>query len=163
MSARWLAPAALVWLAGCAVTIPIQPTPPQIERPIAPVEMAGRAFAAACKDWDEWDKPAPPVRIYGNAYYVGTCGITAILITDRAGHILIDGATEAGAEVIARNIQRLGFKLTDVKYLLQSGNAADMVEMLVAVQQIFDVGKLEPEPLDIAGDELRPGLGGPVD
>ena len=30
--------------------------------------------------WDEWDKPAPPVRIHGNSYLVGTCGISAILV-----------------------------------------------------------------------------------
>ena len=137
MSARSLALAGLALLIGsCAVTIPIQPTPPQIERPIAPVETAGRAFASACKDWDEWDKPAPPVRVHGNTYYVGTCGISAILVTDKSGHILIDGSTEAGAEVIARNIQSLGFRLADVKYLLHSHEHLDHVGGIARLQQL---------------------------
>ncbi|HET7709809.1 MAG TPA: subclass B3 metallo-beta-lactamase [Sphingomicrobium sp.] len=137
MSASHVAPlTALLLLSGCAVSIPIQPTPPQIERPIAPVETAGRAFAAACKDWDDWDKPAPPVRVHGNTYYVGTCGISAILVTDKSGHILIDGATEAGAEVIAGNIQRLGFNLSDVKYLLHSHEHLDHVGGIARLQHL---------------------------
>ncbi|MFP5329724.1 MAG: subclass B3 metallo-beta-lactamase, partial [Alphaproteobacteria bacterium] len=79
------------------VTIPLQPPPRQVERAVAPIETAGPAFAAACAGSDDWNRPAPPVRIHANTYLVGTCGITAILITGNAGHILIDGGTERGA------------------------------------------------------------------
>src|SRR3990170_5693986 len=109
------------------ITTPLQKTPRQVERPVAPIETAGPAFAAACKDWDEWDKPAPPVRIHGNTYLVGTCGISAILVTGSDGHILIDSGTEAGADLVADNIRRLGFKLGDVKYLLHSHEHLDHV------------------------------------
>jgi metallo-beta-lactamase class B len=137
MSARLLPGlAAAATLAACAFSIPIQRTPPQIERRIAPVETAGPAFAAACKDWDEWDKPAPPVGIFGNTYLVGTCGISAILITDPAGDILIDGGTEADADLIAANIQRLGFRLTDVRYLLHSHEHFDHVGGLAKLQRL---------------------------
>ena len=53
--------------------------PRQIVQPRAPIESAGPEWARACKGSDDWDKPAPPVRIHGNTYYVGTCGISAIL------------------------------------------------------------------------------------
>ena len=43
-----------------------------------------------CDDWDDWNKPSPPFRIFGNSYYVGTCGISAILVTSDEDHILID-------------------------------------------------------------------------
>ena len=79
-----------------------------------------KTWVETCKDWDDWDKPAPPFSLYGNSYYVGTCGITAVLITGSDGHILIDGATEAGADVIADNIKTLGFNISDVKLLLHS-------------------------------------------
>jgi metallo-beta-lactamase class B len=137
MSARLLPGLiATVALAGCAFSVPIQPTPPQIERRIAPVETAGPAFAAACKEWDEWDKPALPVGIFGNTYLVGTCGISAILITDPAGDILIDGGTEADADLIAANIQRLGFRLSDVRYLLHSHEHFDHVGGLSKLQRM---------------------------
>ena len=55
----------------------------------------GDAWLNACSDWDDWDKPGPPYRIHGNSWYVGTCGIAAILVTGEAD-ILIDGGTARG-------------------------------------------------------------------
>ena len=59
---------ASLFLAGAAqilpIVVPLQKTPPQVPRDIAPIESAGPQFAATCKDWDDWDKPAPPVRVF---------------------------------------------------------------------------------------------------
>ena len=118
------------------IVIPIGPPPRLVERPVAPIESAGPAFAEACDDSDEWDKPAPPVRIHGNTYLVGTCGISSVLITGSEGHVLIDGGTEAGAELIAANIRKLGFKLRDVKYLLHSHEHFDHVGGIARLQQL---------------------------
>jgi len=93
-------------------------------------------WVARCTDWDDWDKAGPPYRIYGNSYYVGTCGISAILVTGDKGHILIDGATEAGADVITNNIRSLGFALSDIKLLLQSHEHFDHVAGLAKLQQL---------------------------
>ncbi len=86
-----------------------------------------RPFIAVCNPWDEWDKPAPPFRIHGNTYYVGTCGIAAILIVSENGHVLIDTGTRKGAEFVAANIQSLGFELTDIKSILYSHEHFDHV------------------------------------
>jgi glyoxylase-like metal-dependent hydrolase (beta-lactamase superfamily II) len=51
----------------------------------------GVAWIEQCDAGDAWDKPGPPFRIYGSSYYVGTCGITAVLIAGHEGHVLIDG------------------------------------------------------------------------
>ena len=88
-------------LAAQQIVIPLGSAPRQVERPKAPIETAGPAWARACGDSTDWDKPAPPVRIHANSYLVGTCGISAILVTGSDGHVLIDGGTEKGAEVIA--------------------------------------------------------------
>src|SRR5690606_10339543 len=69
---------------------------------------------------DGWDDPAPPRRIFGNTWYVGSCGLTALLVTSSEGHVLIDGATEAAAPHIEANIRALGFNPRDVKYILNS-------------------------------------------
>ncbi len=81
----------------------------------------------------EWNRPMEPFRIAGNVYYVGTAGLSAFLITDPAGHILIDGAMEESAAQIASNIRLLGFRPGDVKILLvnhahwdHSGGLADL-------------------------------------
>lgn len=68
----------------------------------------------------EWDTPQEPFQLYGNSYYVGTGGISAVLITSPQGHILIDASTAEGSKVIAENIHTLGFKLEDVKFILNS-------------------------------------------
>ena len=122
--------------AAAQISIPLGKTPRQIERPKAPIEESGPLWGSVCKDWDDWDKPAPPVRIHGNTYLVGTCGISAILITGEDGHVLIDGGTEKGAELIADNIRSLGFQLTDVKYLLHSHEHIDHVGGIARLQQL---------------------------
>jgi metallo-beta-lactamase class B len=118
------------------VVIPIGKTPPKVDRPVAPIASAGPYFAARCKENDDWDKPAPPVRIHGNTYLVGTCGISAILITGSDGHILIDGGTEVGGELIAQNIRALKFKPSDIKMLLHSHEHVDHVGGIARLQQI---------------------------
>ena len=118
------------------VVIPLGKPPPQVEHPVAPLAEAGPVFAGTCKDWDEWDKPAPPVRIHANTYLVGTCGISSILIAGERGHVLIDGGTEAGADLIAANIRKLGFHLTDVKYILQSHEHEDHIGGVARLQRL---------------------------
>jgi metallo-beta-lactamase class B len=114
-------------LAAQQVTIPLGRTPRQIERPKAPIEQSGPLWAATCKDWDDWDKPAPPVRVHANTYLVGTCGIASILVTGDEGHVLLDSGTEAGADVVAANIRALGFRLEDVRFILHSHEHHDHV------------------------------------
>lgn len=64
--------------------------------------------------------PQTAFRIFGNTYYVGTHGLSSILVTSRAGHVLIDGGLPESAERIVDNIQSLGFRIEDVKIILNS-------------------------------------------
>ena len=121
----------------------------------------GAAWAAACEDFDEWDKPGPPFRIHGNSWYVGTCGIAAVLVTGGQGHVLIDGGTEKGASIIAQNIRRLGFRLRDVKLLLHSHEHFDHVGGLSSLQRLTGarlVASQEAAPVLSTG---RDGAGDP--
>jgi metallo-beta-lactamase class B len=67
-----------------------------------------------------WNRPLKPFRIAGNIHYVGVEGVSAFLITSPAGHILLDGGFPESAPLIEKNIAGLGFKLSDVKFLLNS-------------------------------------------
>jgi metallo-beta-lactamase class B len=131
------------------------------EAPRAPIAIAGPKWAAACKADDGWDTPAPPVRIHGNAYLVGTCGISAILITDRAGHVLIDGGTEKGAEVIAANIRALGFRVEDVRLLLHSHEHFDHVGGTARLQQLSKATLVASPPAAQVFETGAPGPGDP--
>ncbi|NUT00431.1 MAG: subclass B3 metallo-beta-lactamase [Sphingomonas sp.] len=118
------------------IRVPLGKTPPRIEQPRAPIQLAGPQFAAVCKENDDWDKAAPPVRIHANVYLVGTCGIASILITGNEGHILIDSGTEAGADLVLRNIRELGFRPGDVRILLHSHEHIDHVGGIGRLQQL---------------------------
>lgn len=94
------------------------------------------AWAAQCSDDSDWDEPGPPFKVFGNTYYVGTCGIGAILITGDHGNILIDSGTDKGAEIVAANIRALGFDPADVEVLLTSHEHFDHVGGIAQLQQL---------------------------
>ena len=73
-----------------------------------------------CKDCAAWNTAQAPFRIYGNTYYVGVHGLSSILITSDRGHILIDGDLPESAPRIAASIRQLGFRVEDVKLILNS-------------------------------------------
>lgn len=75
---------------------------------------------SSCADCPEWNKPQQPFRIYGNTYYVGPRGLSSILITSRAGHVLIDSALPESVPQIVANIRSLGFRIEDVKLIVNS-------------------------------------------
>jgi len=77
-------------------------------------------FAQADETSRSWNKSVAPFRIAGNLYYVGAIEITSYLITTPQGHFLLDGGFVETAPQVERNIAELGFKLTDVKFLLNS-------------------------------------------
>jgi metallo-beta-lactamase class B len=122
------AAAGLAVLAGCT---PVS----RVAMPSNPAQFTGAALAQACQGRDGWSDPAPPARVFGNVYYVGTCGITALLVASREGHVLIDGATPEAAAGIADNIRRLGFDPRDVRVLLNSHEHVDHAGGLAALKQ----------------------------
>ena len=105
---------------------------------------------------DGWDDRAPPRRIFGNTWYVGTCGITALLLTSPQGHVLIDGATAPAGPGIAANIEALGFKLGDVKFIVNSHEHFDHAGGIAHLQQVTGASVLAREPALAA---LRSGKG----
>ena len=90
----------------------------------------------SCSQCAEWNKPQTPFRIYGNTYYVGPHGLSSVLITSDQGHVLIDGAIPESAAVIAANIRALGFKVEDVKLILNSHVHSDHAGGLGALQRM---------------------------
>ncbi len=88
-----------------------------------------------CAGKDGWSDPAPPVRIYGNTYDIGTCGITVLLLTGPEGHVVIDAATAEAVPSILANTARLGLKPRDVKLLLMSHSHGDHAGGLAALQR----------------------------
>jgi metallo-beta-lactamase class B len=65
-------------------------------------------------------KPVSPFRLLGNVHYVGASEISAFLLTTPAGHVLLDTGPVEMLPVLERNIQALGFRLADLKVILNS-------------------------------------------
>jgi metallo-beta-lactamase class B len=119
---------------------------------VAPVVAAGKNSGGL--DTTGWNKPHKPFQIFGNTYYVGTDQLSSILITSEFGHVLIDGGLPESAAQIKANIEALGFKLTDVKAILNSHTHADHAGGIAELQKISgaDVYALRP-----ANDVLTTG------
>lgn len=88
-----------------------------------------------CSSCDGWNAPRAPFKVYGNTYFVGPAGVSALLITTDQGHILVDTGLPQSAEVIDANIRALGFKTTDVKFILTSHAHFDHVGGARALQR----------------------------
>ena len=82
-----------------------------------------------------WNKPVAPFRIIGNLYYVGATEVSSFLITPPQGYFLIDGGFVETAPQIERNIATLGFKVSDIKFLLISHAHYDHVGGLAELKQ----------------------------
>ncbi|MDB5933235.1 MAG: hypothetical protein JWQ01_579 [Massilia sp.] len=109
----------------------------------------------------DWNAPQEPFQIYGNTWYVGTHGISAVLITSSAGHILLDaGSPQAPAQVV-QHIRQLGFRVEDVRYILNSHAHIDHAGGIASLQTLSGATVLA----GAAGEQVlrtgRPSKGDP--
>ena len=101
---------------------------------------AARSDDPLTQAWDcelcaDWNQPVAPFRIYGNAYYVGVHGLASVLIATSRGLILIDGDLPQSAPPIEANVRSLGFKLRDVRFILNSHGHSDHAGGIAALQR----------------------------
>ena len=113
----------LIFIAAIVVSSPLVAQAPQPGAPpaaAAPAQQGGtpadRAAAAAAA----MKAPFVPFHIIGNIYYVGSTGIACYVITTPAGDVLLDTGYADMAPQIEQNIKTLGFKLSDIKILINS-------------------------------------------
>jgi metallo-beta-lactamase class B len=89
-----------------------------------------------CGPCAAWNEAQAPFRLHGDSWYVGTKGLSAVLIATSEGLVLIDGGLPQSAPRIAANIESLGFRLRDVRYLLNSHPHWDHAGGLAALQRM---------------------------
>ena len=77
-----------------------------------------------------------PFKVVGNIYSVGLSNNTSWLITTPQGHFLLDPTIAEGPPEIRKNIEQLGFKVTDIKIILQSHAHSDHVAGVPAMKQM---------------------------
>jgi metallo-beta-lactamase class B len=111
-----------------------------------------------------WRQPFDALRIVGNVYYVGTRGLSSFLIVTPAGGIVIDSGEAESVPFIRASIERLGFRLSDVKILLTGhahfdhvGGHADLKRMTGAQVMVMDADR---EALESGTDRSALGASG---
>jgi metallo-beta-lactamase class B len=102
---------------------------------LAALALLSAAPAFAADDPAAWREPAEPFRIIGNIFYVGSKGLAAYLLPTPDGAILIDGTVEDNVPMIERNIDKLGYRMRDVKILLNSHAHFDHAEGLAHLKR----------------------------
>jgi len=95
-----------------------------------------RASTLPCASCAVWNTPQTPFKVFGNTYYVGPHGLSSILIASDAGLILIDGALPESAPLIAANIRTIGFRIEDVKLILNSHAHFDHAGGIAELQRL---------------------------
>ena len=76
---------------------------------------------------NEWTRPMEPFKILGNLYYVGSQNIGSYLFTTPQGDILLDTGMPSMHQAVKGNIEKLGFKLSDIKIMISSHAHIDHV------------------------------------
>ena len=106
--------------------------------------------------------PVKPYRVIGNIYYVGASDVSSFLITTPNGHILLDSGFIETVPQIKQNLAQLGFRLEDIKILLNShahyDHAGGFAELkrLTGAQLMTSEGDI---PLLAAGGKGDPNFG----
>src|SRR5439155_23237103 len=118
---------------------------------VALLPLMGAAQAQTPKDMlaallVKWNKPTEPFKIIDNVYYVGTDGLASYLITSPQGHILVDTVMPEATSQIKASIEKLGFKVTDIKYLVNTHAHIDHTGGLAEMKQASGAQMIAGEP-----------------
>jgi metallo-beta-lactamase class B len=83
-----------------------------------------------------FSEPFPAHKVIGNVYYVGSKDLASYLITTPDGHVLINSGFEETVPLIRKSVESLGFRMGDVKILLNSHAHSDHVAGLATLKDL---------------------------
>lgn len=67
-----------------------------------------------------WRQPVPPFQIADHTWYIGTEGLSALLIKTDAGAILIDTGFSTATQMLLAHMKKLGVAPSTLKWILHS-------------------------------------------
>jgi metallo-beta-lactamase class B len=113
-------------LVACLLTVLLSPA-----RAAEPVLPQSNAYLTD----DGWRQLVAPFQIADRTWYVGTQGLTALLIRTPEGAVLIDGGLPQAADMLLMRMRELGIAPHDLKLILHSHAHGDHVGPLAAVKR----------------------------
>lgn len=84
---------------------------------------------------DSWRQPIAPVQLADHTWYVGTAGLSALLVKTDAGAVLIDGGMPQAADMLLANLKTLGVSPDELRYLTHSHAHGDHAGPLSALKR----------------------------
>jgi len=84
---------------------------------------------------ESWRQPVTPFRIADHTWYVGTAGLSAVLVKTDAGAVLIDGGMPQAADMLLARLKALDVAPGALRYLLHSHAHADHAGPLAALKR----------------------------
>jgi metallo-beta-lactamase class B len=78
------------------------------------------SVSARANEKPDWLAPLTPFQIADNLYYVGSRDLAAYLVTTPRGNILINANLASSPPLIRTSVEKLGFRWSDTKILLNS-------------------------------------------
>ena len=108
----------------------------------------------------------PAHKIIGNLYYVGTGTLNSYLITTPEGHILINTNFEETVPLLRAAVEKLGFKMTDIKIILGSHAHGDHMQADAIVKELTGgatVMAMEQDVPALKGMKAPSGKPHPID
>lgn len=120
-------------MAACLGCSAAQAQAPQPQAPYAPFTAKqaelGKAMAETSSEIRKQIKnstgPNEPFKILGNLYFVGDGNGEVFLLTSPQGHIMLGAGSMDSTETVEKNIEKMGFKLSDIKVILVNHNHGD--------------------------------------
>jgi metallo-beta-lactamase class B len=116
---------------GCAVLACLAiaaATPAPAAEPVLPP-------SSAYQTPDSWRQPIAPFRMADNTWYVGTEGISAVLVTTPQGALLMDGGLPQAAGMLLARLNELGVAPGELKWILHSHAHGDHAGPIAAIQR----------------------------
>ena len=104
----------------CADAIAAEPLLPQLQ---------------AYETRDSWRQPVPAFALADNSWYIGTAGLSAVLVRTAEGAVLIDGGLPQAAPLLLRRMRELGVQPDDLKLILHSHAHIDHAGPLAEVKR----------------------------
>ena len=84
---------------------------------------------------EAWREPVAPFRIADNTWYIGTRGLTALLVKTDEGAVLLDGGVASAADMLLEHMASVGVEPRDLTYILHSHAHGDHAGPLAAVKR----------------------------
>lgn len=104
---------------------------------VSPAFAAGPVLpqATGYQTREAWRQPVAPFRIAEHTWYIGTEGLSALLVTTPDGAVLIDGGLAQAADMLLANVAATGTAPGAIKLMLHSHAHGDHAGPLAAIKR----------------------------